>query len=121
MQVIWHTLLMKFQIGGVMVTLQGDPSLGKSLVSLKAMIRIVQHEGEALLLEYNHVAAPTSLAHHPIPDSIASLLHQFHALFEQPTGLPPLPHMQPRSHYCSSRRSGSNKCSSVPLLVAAKE
>ncbi|PON38381.1 hypothetical protein PanWU01x14_313180, partial [Parasponia andersonii] len=89
MQVNWHTLLMKFQIGGIMVTLQVNPSLGKPLVSLKAMIQTVQHEGEALLLEYNHVVDPNSLEHHPIPDPIAFLLNQFHALFEQPTTPPP--------------------------------
>ena len=35
----------------MLVTLQGDPSLCNSLVSLKAMLKAIKGEGEAVLLE----------------------------------------------------------------------
>lgn len=89
MQVNWQLLRMSFQLGGVTVTLQGDPSLGKSRVSLKAMIRTIWHEGNALLLEFNHVASSVSVMPCPVPNSISRLLHQFRELFETPQGLPP--------------------------------
>ena len=50
MQVNWKTLIMRFQQGAVLVTLQGDPSLCNSLVSLKAMLKAINGEGEAVLL-----------------------------------------------------------------------
>lgn len=37
------------------VTLVGDPSLGRSLVSLKAMIRTILKEGSGFLIEFNHL------------------------------------------------------------------
>ncbi|ESR37449.1 hypothetical protein CICLE_v10030074mg [Citrus x clementina] len=36
--------VMKFMLGNESVTLRGDPSLGKTLVSLKAMMRTIKHE-----------------------------------------------------------------------------
>ena len=37
MQVDWRNLTMRFQVGGVSVIIQGDPSLSTSLVSLKTL------------------------------------------------------------------------------------
>ena len=48
---------MKFQVGGMVVSLQGDPSLSKTLVSLKAMMKAFKENGEGVLLEIGKVAA----------------------------------------------------------------
>ena len=37
MQVDWQNLTMRFQVGGVLVIIQGDPNLSNSLVSLKTL------------------------------------------------------------------------------------
>lgn len=89
MQVNWQLLTMKFQVGGVIVILQGDPSLGKSLVSLKAMMRTVLHEGEAVLLELQHTITTPQDTSTPLSAAVQSVLHHFDGLFEPPTGLPP--------------------------------
>lgn len=44
----WKIQVMKFSLGKKIITLCGDPSLGKSLVSLKAM-RTIKHEGSGIL------------------------------------------------------------------------
>ena len=47
----WKTLTMRFTLAGVVVILQGDPSLSSSLVSLKAMLKVIKREGEGILLK----------------------------------------------------------------------
>lgn len=51
MTVDWKSLVMRFQVGETVVTLQGDPSLSKALVSLKTMIKAFRESGEGILLE----------------------------------------------------------------------
>ncbi|KAK0577832.1 hypothetical protein LWI29_000918 [Acer saccharum] len=46
----WKLQVMKFQLGNETVTLRGDPSLGKTLVPLKAMMRTCKYE-KGLLVE----------------------------------------------------------------------
>lgn len=89
MQVNWKTLTMRFKMGGVAVTLQGDPSLCNSLVSLKAMMKAIREEGLGVLLELVsfEVAAVGSL--NPVPTPLEGLLRQHDRVFEWPTELPP--------------------------------
>ena len=47
----WKNLTMRFTLGGVAMILQGDPSLCRSLISLKAIIKAIKGEGEGILLE----------------------------------------------------------------------
>ena len=47
MQINWKTLLVKFQLGTTTIMLKGEPSLYKTRISLRALIRIMQHEGKA--------------------------------------------------------------------------
>lgn len=49
----WKTQTLKFQVGGKTVTLKGDPSLGRSKISLKAMIRTLKKQKQGVLVEYN--------------------------------------------------------------------
>ena len=51
MNVDWKALITKFQIGGIAVTLQGDPSLSKTLVSLNTIVKAFKENGEGMLLE----------------------------------------------------------------------
>ena len=55
MQVNWKLLTMHFQVGGVTVILQGDPSLNTSLVSLKAMWRALREQGEGVLIKLGQI------------------------------------------------------------------
>lgn len=48
MQVNWKTITMKFRIGGTAVTLQGDPILSSSSVSLKAMLKTLKKDKEGM-------------------------------------------------------------------------
>ncbi|CAA3032574.1 alpha-1,4 glucan phosphorylase L isozyme, chloroplastic amyloplastic, partial [Olea europaea subsp. europaea] len=48
-KVDWKTLTMKFQVGSTNMT--GDPSLSKTLVTLKAMMKAFKKGGEGVLLE----------------------------------------------------------------------
>ena len=50
-QVDWGPLVMKFQVGYTAMTLQGDLSLSKTLVSLKSMMKAFCENGESVLLE----------------------------------------------------------------------
>lgn len=47
----WKLQVMKFSVNGVSFTLRGDPSLGRSMVSLKAMGKMLQQEGHCVLVE----------------------------------------------------------------------
>lgn len=51
----WKTQVMKFNLGSESITLRGDPALGKTLVSLKAMMRTIRHEGAGILVELNQL------------------------------------------------------------------
>ena len=55
MQINWKTLSMQLQVGGVTVLLQGDPTLGTSLVSLKAMWKALRETSEGLLVELGNI------------------------------------------------------------------
>ncbi|PON94291.1 hypothetical protein TorRG33x02_100290, partial [Trema orientale] len=89
MQVNWQLLHMKFNVGGVAVTLQGDPSLSKTRVSLKAMCRTMQQEGDVILLEFCNTTVVPLIEQQPVPASISDVTQQFQDLFEPPQGLPP--------------------------------
>lgn len=51
----WKTQTMKFQIDGTTVTLKGDPSLARSEISLKAMIKMIKKEKGGILVEVNEI------------------------------------------------------------------
>lgn len=49
----WKSQVMRFQLNGREIILQEDPSLARSRISLKAIIRTVRREGGGVLLEMN--------------------------------------------------------------------
>lgn len=52
-QTNWKNQTMDFEVGGESICLKGDLSLGKSLVSLKAMSRELKREKGRVLIELN--------------------------------------------------------------------
>lgn len=52
----WKTQTLKFMVGGKSVTVKGDPKLGRSLISLKAMLRTLKKEGQGYLVEFNELS-----------------------------------------------------------------
>lgn len=92
MTVDWQALVMRFQVGEMAVTLQGDPNLSKSLVGLKAMMKAFKERGEGILLELGSLEfeakeGEEGQAH--MPKELESLLKDFEGLFQDPWGLPP--------------------------------
>ena len=53
----WKTQLLKFHLGNSTVSIKGDPTLGKTFISLKAMLRTIRHEGHGVYVELNHLDA----------------------------------------------------------------
>ena len=51
MEVNWQQLIMKFKMGETLMILKGDPSLCKSGVSLKAIMKELQQQGQGVLVE----------------------------------------------------------------------
>ncbi|XP_056699529.1 uncharacterized protein [Spinacia oleracea] len=84
----WKTQTMRYQLGGSTVTLQGDPSLAKSKISLKAMLKVIRKEGGGILLEFNQLE--DSVKEGPaMPMFLRRVIEQFSEVFDLPTGLPP--------------------------------
>ena len=80
---------MTFQLGGIDVTLQGDPSLSKALVSLKAMMKAFKKNGERVLLEIGKVIAELNELQVGLPRGLEKVLAEFEGVFPNPEGLPP--------------------------------
>ena len=51
----WKSLLMRFRHNGEMVEIRGEPAMGRTQISLKAMIRTLQGEKEGILVEACHM------------------------------------------------------------------
>ncbi|KAL9444267.1 hypothetical protein AB3S75_017449 [Citrus x aurantiifolia] len=84
----WKTQVMKFRLGNESVTLRGDPSLGKTLVSLKAMMRTIKHEGAGILVECNQFEGLCK-EDTEVPSNLNQVLAKYESVFNMPMGLPP--------------------------------
>ncbi|KAL2461322.1 Transposon Tf2-8 polyprotein [Abeliophyllum distichum] len=73
-QVNWRDLTMKFQVGESSVTLQGDPSLSKNLVSMKSMIKVFKEHGEGVLLELENITLDFNDDQLEIPEALQAVL-----------------------------------------------
>ncbi|XP_074337653.1 uncharacterized protein LOC141674849 [Apium graveolens] len=90
----WKTQTLKFMVGGEQVTVQGDPSLGRSLISLKAMLKTLKKEGKGFLVELNELSAnkqpeAEEKGKHEVPVFLSTTLQNYETVFEMPPGLPP--------------------------------
>lgn len=89
MHVNWQLLTMRFNISGINVTLKGDPSLGRSLISLKAMVKLAKNDGPIYWVECHQLTTTPIQPGLEIPAEIEGVIQKFPALFESPKGLPP--------------------------------
>ncbi|XP_024963751.1 uncharacterized protein LOC112504018 [Cynara cardunculus var. scolymus] len=84
----WKLQVMKFSCGGKSVMLKGDPSLGRSMVSLKTIGKMINHEGQGILVELG----TCSVFSDNMEESnivLEPLLREFESVFNMPQGLPP--------------------------------
>ncbi|CAA7053501.1 unnamed protein product [Microthlaspi erraticum] len=79
---------MSFLVGDQRVTLQGDPSLCNSAVSLKALWKAVEDQGEGMIVEYYGLQV-VGVDEEPITEAFSALLDEFGEIFNEPEGLPP--------------------------------
>ncbi|XP_062118339.1 uncharacterized protein LOC133831953 [Humulus lupulus] len=114
MQVNWRTMVMKFEVGGSWVTLQGDPSLCKSQISLKALIHSVQQEGQGYWIQFGALAANTENLSTTTLSEVEDILQKHDSVFHMPRGLPP-----PCSHeHHITMKEGSGPISVRPYRYA---
>ena len=80
--------MMKFQLGASTITLWGDSSLSKSLITLKAMNQTLKLKGYGILVEFNNYESKT-FEKGSIPVYLREILLQYGLVFDVSTGLPP--------------------------------
>ncbi|KAJ9546382.1 hypothetical protein OSB04_018925 [Centaurea solstitialis] len=83
----WKTQVMKFSCGG-RPTLRGDPALGRSMLSLKAMGKLIHQEGHGVLIELGTCSAVEEGVEVK-NEELDGLLEEFENVFHMPTRLPP--------------------------------
>lgn len=78
---------MKFMIGNEERRIKGDPSLVKTLVSLKSMMRNLRKGEQGYFVEFGHMAVET--VEEKLPKEVQELMEQFPSVHEPVSGLPP--------------------------------
>lgn len=87
----WKLQLMTFKREGKPVMLQGDLSLGRSQLTLKAMFRSIRKERNGILIELNVVSGVSMSAVEPtVPVFLQLVLDTYATVFTDPVVLPPL-------------------------------
>lgn len=64
------------------VTLKGNPSLNRSRVSLKAMMKVIEKDGGGIPMEFNRQKNTQSVEP---PSYLQGMLDEFKAVFDSPT------------------------------------
>lgn len=88
----WKTQKIQFKRGDATITLEGDPSLCRQGISLKAMMRTIKKEGGGYLVELNQLEGAGQAEQEllqSIPESLQPLIHSYAQVFHMPSGLPP--------------------------------
>uniref|UniRef100_A0A803PSM5 RNA-directed DNA polymerase n=1 Tax=Cannabis sativa TaxID=3483 RepID=A0A803PSM5_CANSA len=83
MQVNWRTMVMKFERDGTWVTLQGDPSLCKSQISLKAMVHTVEQTGYGFWIPLGSLNSQEQ-NQEIVPRELEGLLEKYEPAFHMP-------------------------------------
>ena len=83
----WKTHTMKFEWQGQRVILIGDPSLKRSKISLKAMLKVLRKEDGGILVEFNGIEHCVLEAR--VPAELQDLFATYTDLFLQQLPLPP--------------------------------
>ena len=81
---------MRFKKGGWPVTFQGDPGLCNHLISLKAMLKAIKGEGEAILLELYSLVSSNQIPQGLTVLKPPTLLMKFANICTEPETLPPV-------------------------------
>lgn len=89
MKVNWKPLTMVFQYGGQMVTLRGDPSLCRTKVFVKSMVRDLQNHRGGFVVELRSLVKEPTISEHDEPKEMIKLLTRYADVFQMPSGLPP--------------------------------
>ncbi|XP_052196517.1 uncharacterized protein LOC127803919 [Diospyros lotus] len=87
-QVDWGSLVMKFRSRGMTITLLGDPSLSKTLVTLKSMMKAFREKG-GVLLELGSLTAEEKKGEEMVLGELQDPLTDFKEVFKEHCGLPP--------------------------------
>ncbi|XP_057252211.1 uncharacterized protein LOC130592079 [Beta vulgaris subsp. vulgaris] len=86
----WKSLLMKFRHEGRIVELRGEAAMGKTQISVKAMVRTLQREKGGILLEAYQVeeetGEPESMS---LPPFLQEVVARYREVFAATTDLPP--------------------------------
>ncbi|XP_068638603.1 uncharacterized protein [Aristolochia californica] len=85
----WKTHVMKFRLGNEIVVLQGDPSLHKTLISLKVMMRVIKHEEHGALVELGSTTVAASQPKEDTTTMMKRVLTKFGDVFSMPQELLP--------------------------------
>ncbi|KAL8103703.1 hypothetical protein AgCh_028050 [Apium graveolens] len=90
----WKTQTIKFKLGNDIAVLKGDASLGRTGITLKAMIKTLRKEKRGFLVEFNYLGAVTEHSQETgeevVPPFLSTLVQQCADVFELPKGLPPM-------------------------------
>lgn len=84
----WKEQTMEFEVNGRIARIEGDKSLGKSLISLKAMATTLSKDPYGYLIELSNTEYQV-IPPDPVPLFLQDILSQFECIFQEPTGLPP--------------------------------
>lgn len=90
-KVNWKLKILRFKVGKDKFVLQGDPSLCCSAASLKSIMKAMQNEGEAMLIEYNGLTLEEGkrAEPNPIPPRLQEVVEEYAEVFADPKELPP--------------------------------
>lgn len=90
----WKSQKISFKMGSENVVIQGDASLGRTGITLKAMLKTLRKEGQGFLVEFNHLGA-VSIEENElpgaanVPEFLAPVVQRYQNVFHLPRGLPP--------------------------------
>ncbi|XP_063950432.1 uncharacterized protein LOC135152943 [Daucus carota subsp. sativus] len=88
----WKTQVMKFELGGELVTLIGDQTLVHSQVSLKAMLKALRKQGQEYWVECNRLEQINGQGegvNSGVPSFLQPVVQLHSRVFDTPVGLPP--------------------------------
>ncbi|KZV19296.1 peroxidase 64 [Dorcoceras hygrometricum] len=83
----WEAMRMSFKLGTETVTLTGDPSLNRTVTSMKSLLKTAEVDFSGLLWNVT-VEETMGQREHPSRE-LAELLRRYEDLFDTPRGLPP--------------------------------
>ncbi|KZV21493.1 peroxidase 64, partial [Dorcoceras hygrometricum] len=87
----WNKMEMRFSEKGQLVELKGDPTLQRSMLSLKSIGKVTEVEFSATLLAVERITLGegTEVIKQQYPSVIQDVLNKFRGVFDKPQGLPP--------------------------------